>query len=363
MDQLTRDRQTHVVGLDYLRILSMVMIIGLHMLGQGGILEAADPGSPIWFASRVLQCLFYCAVNCYGLISGYVGSSRNGASSRLLLLWLTVVLYSLLYWLLFRWRSPGLVGSEALIQAVFPVLTRQYWYFTGYFGLALILPLIRGGLESIDRRSAVRRFFVLLLFFSALPTVLHSDAFHMRGGYSTIWLLLLYLMGAVLRKGQLFHRLNAFVLIPVGIVCLSLTFVSVLKPAAVPILHNIQLLAYTSPTMTIAAVCLLLLFARIRGKNHPVATELSRTSFGVYILHTNPLLWWLAFRPGFLQHWASWPAWRLLLFLPISAAGVYLLCSLVDYLRILAFRKLRLRETAECVFTFQEQIIEQLFTE
>ena len=353
MAQPPRTEQDRRAGLDLLRILSMVMIIGLHMLGQGGILDASAPGSAAWYVSRGLQCLFYCAVDCYGLLSGYVGSGRRGPGPRLLLLWLTVVLYSLLFALYFHWRSPQLVGKEAFLNAVFPVLTRQYWYFTAYFGLALTIPMMEEGLGRLGGRRAVRCFLALLVFFCLLPTLLHSDAFHLRGGYAMLWLVLLYLMGAALREGGLFRRLGIVPLLLIGVICLSLTFATVLCPMTIPGLSSFTLLSYTSPTVTVDAACLLLLFGRIRGKGGRAAhavTALSRTSFGVYILHTNPLLWWLSFPQGCLAHWAARPAWVLALAVPLAAVGVYLACAAADGLRILAFRALRLRERFERTF-------------
>ena len=64
-------------GIDLLRIISMVMIQILHILGNGGILNASI-GAPVrnnvaWF----LEIASYCAVNCYALISGYVGYGRK----------------------------------------------------------------------------------------------------------------------------------------------------------------------------------------------------------------------------------------------------------------------------------------------
>ena len=353
MDPIEPTGRERIVGLDLLRVLSMVMIIGLHMLGQGGILEAAAPGSAAWYALRAMQCLFYCAVDCCGLLSGYVGSNRRENGPRLLLLWLTAVFYSLLFTLWFRWRSPLLVGREAFLRAVFPVLTLQYWYFTAYFGLGLIVPFLTGGLERLGSRSAVRGVLALLVFFCLLPALLHSDAFHLRGGYTFLWLLLLYLMGAALRKGGLFQRLGVIPAAMTCAACLALTFTTVLRPVTVPGLSTITLLSYTSPTVTVFAACLVLLFGRIRGKAGRAAsavTALSRASFGVYILHTNPLLWWLVFYPGCLARWAAWPAWVLALAVPLAAAGAYLACAAADGLRGLVFRALRLRERAEGLF-------------
>lgn len=353
MDKLTREGQARILGLDVLRILSMVMIIGLHLLGQGGILEAAVPGSGAWYASRCLQCLFYSAVDCYGLLSGFVGGCRGRNGPRLLSLWLTVVLYSSLFALFFRWRSPELVGKDAFIHALFPVLTRQYWYFSAYFGMSLILSRMDGASAGLNGGRGVRSFAALTVFFCLLPTLLHSDPFHMRGGYSVIWLTVLYLMGAELRRDRFFQRLGSGILILLGLICLILTYAAILQPMTFPYFGDFTLLTYTSPTVTVSAGCLVLLLGRIRGKGGKgacIVTELARSSFGVYILHTNLLLWWLAFRPGCLWQWAVWPAQKLVFAVLAASVGVYLVCSLVDRFRILAFRALHLRELAERLF-------------
>ncbi len=351
--KLSGDPQARILGLDLLRILSMVMIIGLHMLGQGGILSSAAEGSGSRYAAVGMQCLFYCAVDCYGLLSGYVSGVRRHHGAKLLLLWLEVVLYSLLFAVFFRWRYPQYVGRDAFVNAVLPVLTRQYWYFTGYFGLALVMPLLEGGLAKLESRRAVRGFFLMLLFLCLLPTLLHSDAFHLRGGYSMLWLLLLYLMGAALRRGSRFQRVGAVPLLLTAAVCYGLTLLSVLRPMNLPYTSGITLLNYTSPTVALFSACLLLLFSRLRGRGgrgEKLITGLGRCSFGVYILHTNPLLWYLAFRHNCLKSWAGLPAQLLVPAVLGAAVGAYLVCAGVDGLRLLVFRLLRLQELAEKLF-------------
>ena len=50
---------------------------------------------------------------------------------------------------------------------------------------------------------------------------------------------------------------------------------------------------YTSPTILLASVALLLLFARLRlrGLWEKAAVFLSPMAFGVYLIHTQPLVW------------------------------------------------------------------------
>ena len=60
-------------GIDLLRIVSMLMVVVLHVLGQGGVLKTSTPLSIGYSVAWILEIAAYCAVNCYALISGYVG--------------------------------------------------------------------------------------------------------------------------------------------------------------------------------------------------------------------------------------------------------------------------------------------------
>ena len=65
-------------GIDLLRMLSMFMIVNLHVLGQGGAMVRIVGDEAGYYAAWFLETCAYCAVDCYGLISGYVGV--NGSS-------------------------------------------------------------------------------------------------------------------------------------------------------------------------------------------------------------------------------------------------------------------------------------------
>ena len=59
-------------GVDFLRIIATFMVLTLHILGQGGLLVTLTSGTVRYHVFWFLEVVCYCAVNCYGLISGYV---------------------------------------------------------------------------------------------------------------------------------------------------------------------------------------------------------------------------------------------------------------------------------------------------
>ena len=60
-------------GIDLLRMTAMWMVVILHILNKGGVLAAAAPLSAGQGTARLLETAAYCAVNCFALITGYVG--------------------------------------------------------------------------------------------------------------------------------------------------------------------------------------------------------------------------------------------------------------------------------------------------
>lgn len=59
-------------GIEILRMTSMLMVVTLHVLGAGGILDTVEPLSLNYAVCWFLEIANYGAVNCFGLISGYV---------------------------------------------------------------------------------------------------------------------------------------------------------------------------------------------------------------------------------------------------------------------------------------------------
>ncbi|MBQ3005393.1 MAG: acyltransferase, partial [Clostridia bacterium] len=82
-------------GIDLLRIVSMLMVVTLHTLNFGGILHNVEPFSFKYYFNWFLYLGAYCAVNCYGLIAGYVGYGSKSKYSNLINLYLQTLFYSL----------------------------------------------------------------------------------------------------------------------------------------------------------------------------------------------------------------------------------------------------------------------------
>lgn len=80
----------------------MMMVVMLHTLSKSGLLYDTVVGSLKYEASWFIEIFCYCAVDCFVLISGYVGVRCKFKFSRIILLWLQVVFYNVVCSLIFQ---------------------------------------------------------------------------------------------------------------------------------------------------------------------------------------------------------------------------------------------------------------------
>lgn len=186
-------------GIDLLRIISMLGVVFLHVLGHGGILSldlSPVNFSMVWF----IEILAYPAVNCFVLISGYIGYKEEKIFPKiknLLNLAFTVAFYSVSLFLIFKFFGPETLGLKELVKSFFPIILKNYWFFTAYVGLFLLSPM----LNLLVYKSNFKHAFVYLVVFSLFSIISTVyDSFSFIGGYSVIWFVLIYLLGAIIKK-------------------------------------------------------------------------------------------------------------------------------------------------------------------
>lgn len=338
-------------GIELLRILATFYIILLHVVGQGGV-AAASGGKGTYTVSYLLLALAYPAVNCYALISGFVGCKSRFKLSRLLSLWLTVVFVNLAVWGAFRLLAPEMAASFSLEACLKPLLTNEYWYVTAYFGLSVLTPVLNAAAE-LPKKTFAEMLIGLFACFVLLPKIADNDLFLTRSGYSTLWLVLLYLVGMFFRLHLLPKKRSRLC----GAACLAVYgMISVFLPLQKRLTENkllasgienpvyLKNYAYTSVLIVLSSIALFAVFTRINVQNKAVCKFISffsTASFGVYILHTQPLVWANLLQDAFSQ-FAVFSAPVMAACCLAAALGIFLACTAVEKLRALLFCVTRL---------------------
>ena len=353
--RILTDRQTERnYGIDLFRIVSMLMVVTLHILGHGADIWSQEYGTTSYAALWLFEAISLCAVNCYALISGYVGIKSKFKVSNLLYLWVQVTVYTITITLVFKIVHPESVSKLDVIKAFFPVFTEQYWYFTSYFILFLFIPLLNNAVEHISKIKMGVLLLALVIAVSGVAplfnTMFGGDVFIINGGYSAWWLMILYLIGAFLSKHQIIHNVKKRFLLLAFLLSAILTWLSkVLLPIVEnqlfgEVRYSDVLVNYTSITVLFSSVSLLLLFERLSvGLNlKRIIAFLSPLCFGVYLIHENPLIrkYCISGRFVFLN---TNNVLIMALCIIGCAISILALCSLLDLFRFWLFRLIRLK--------------------
>lgn len=329
-------------GIDALRIYSMFMIIVLHILSKGGILENATGRG--YYLSWFFEIFAYCAADIYALISGYIRPKKRKQYNltKFGIMWTQVFFYSFGVTALFYLLHIGNISKREVIESIFPVASTQYWYFTAYVGLLFLIPLLDFLLDNLNQKDCTITVLLLIAIFSIYGTFskVFGDPFMLADGYSVLWLCMLYFLGAWMKKYNILNIISSKVLI-VGIL-LNTTFVWICF-CWVPL--GGLLVSYISPFILFNAVFFLNVFARLDFGilEKQMIAWISPATFGVYIIHCQKVIFNEYLKDAFL--WvAALDFYLIPIIVLLAAAFIFLICLLIEKIRIGLFRFLKIEK-------------------
>lgn len=289
------------LNIEVLRIISMYMIVFLHCLGQGGLLHSAPLNSINYYIFWLIEAFCFGAVNIYALISGYCCINTKHKWYRLIELWLTVFFYTALMWcIMFTKGTPA--EPDNISKIFFPVISKSYWYFTSYVGLFCLMPFINIGLKSLTKQKHLTLVVLGFFIFCILENSSYQnvDLFSLNRGYSLLWLIYMYVVGAFIRlyekdinRAKIVY-LSGYIIFSYLAWIFKLIFVrdTIENPLSKSYFYKDSFIVYTSPFIAIASICLFLFFLKLKIKNgRNLICMVSSATFCVYILQLHPLIW------------------------------------------------------------------------
>lgn len=350
MDQATIGINKRNYGIDALRILSMFMVVLLHTLGKGGVLRSVNIFSGKYYMAWFIEIAAFCAVNCYALISGYVGINSKYRYSKIVSLWVQIIFYTLLITFCFAIFRPDTVNREVWVRAIFPITKSHYWYLSAYFGLFFMMPLLNAAVNNLGKKELMRFLIAVTVIFSLIPTILQSDPYAISFGYSMIWLCILYVLGGFIRRYEVFASISKIKALMVYILCIVITWGSKIAISRITlntcgeIKYSDTLVQYSAPTIMIAAIALLIFFSKLEiGPDFikKLISLFAPASLGVYIIHANSLIW-NYYLYDCAKSFTNSHAVIMSVKVITTATFIYLGCSLTEIIRIKLFKLLRI---------------------
>jgi surface polysaccharide O-acyltransferase-like enzyme len=183
-----------------------------------------------------------------------------------------------------------------------------------------------------------------------------GDAFSMRKGYSLIWIIILYIVGAWMNRCNIMKCFKIRELLMGLIICILFTWaVKILAPQ---IIVGDMLVNYTSFTIVYNAIALVGIFSKIKLKLcvKKVVAWLKPATFGVYLIHAHPLIFEYLIEDAFsLIAYSSW--WLLVVYVLLYSFGIFMVCLVIEMCRLSIFKLLKINKLTEII---DSRIVKQI---
>ena len=241
------------------------------------------------------------------------------------------------FYLIMYYFKMDNVGSTEVLWSFFPVSTGYYWYFTAYTGVFFLIPWLNDAIRIISRKELSVLTGILLGIFSVYATLVSpwNDPFHLETGYSFLWLLVLYVVGAWMKKCKIPSRVNGWMaagIIAVGSLISWMFFLNAGE-------YQMMLVSYISPTIVASAASYMILFVKIKTGDtaRKIISFAAPAAFGVYLIHVHSLVW-----DCFLNERFQWIAyadpWKIPALICGCSAGIFIVCICIEKIRIGLFK-------------------------
>lgn len=286
-----------VPGVDLAKLWAMFFVLTLHVVTN---IQLGDQCSGVTvFVKKALEGISLMCIDLFVLSTGFLCVFSKWRVSRIINLWLSVVFWGVAVLLFCQFALGYSIGSGDYWRAAIPVLCNQYWFFTQYFMLFFVMPVLNRALLNMRQRECILIFAAVVIFiclYSILPRMpgIRVDAFGMRGGQTFSWFCIVYCVGAYIRLFS-FKRLNPFL-------CFSTATALAVSPYCIKAIlwhlsgndgRLMSLASYVSPFTFGASIFFFFgcLNVTLSKKLIRIFSWLSPAVFGVYLIHVQPFVW------------------------------------------------------------------------
>lgn len=146
----TKERDS---SFELLRIISIAMIILCHYTLYNGLIH--NPNVPA-IVKPFSMCAFSfgkLGVNIFILITGYFMISKKIKFSKILQLWLEILIYYVGIYIITIVIGKNKFDIKELIHGLMPISFNRYWFMTVYFLLYLLIPNINKYIENLSKEE------------------------------------------------------------------------------------------------------------------------------------------------------------------------------------------------------------------
>lgn len=229
------------------------------------------------YGACVIEAASIIAVNVFVLISGYFGIKFKGIKILNLLFqcFFAVIPLSIVFLI---WNYNRVISDYSFYELFQPF---RYWFVSAYIGLIIISPVLNLVIERFEKKELVILILLVSIAAFIFDTLLREDmGFAFYGGYSTLWMANLYLIGRFIRLYPL-NKISTKMAV-------SLFFCYIVVQGTLLFFHLIGT-RYTNPLLLVASIAFFLIFIRLKFSNKRV-NWIASSALMVYLFSMHPVV-------------------------------------------------------------------------
>ena len=290
-------------GLNLLRIISMLGIIGLHVLNAGGGMDKVNLLSPSNAVLRYFSIFCACSVDTFAMMTGFLHEGRTSVRYRnLLSLLATVFFHCIVITCGFYFYNRNLFGDIGIVTSLYPFRANRFWYVACYVLLFVLIPYINILLNNIHDRQFDILVILLFVMTSVLPASQRLDFFRMDWGYSSAWMIVCYILGAYIKRKQGTLSLRKGIGLTVAISLAILGYTVLREKCFGDAMAFTWATEYVSPGIVLMSMLLVDIFSRLPLADHKFTRRIAgigAAAFDVYIVHAHVMIYKKIITDGF----------------------------------------------------------------
>ena len=327
-------------NLELLRIVSMLLIIAHHYVVNSGITENYN------YSNITTNMVFLqlwgmwgkTAINAFVMITGYFMCTSKLTVKRFGKMWLEAKFYVIVIFLVLFFAGYETVGFGSILNLLFGLVRNSNAGFTSsFFMFYLFIPFYNLLIEKMSRRQYHCLLGILIFYFTVVPTFFFTNSvFH-----EPLWYMVLYFVAAYIRLYPVSWLENNKICGSILIVTILTAYASVLVVDFVGVKFGFESVYYMVSDSNklfalIVGVFSFLFFKNIKMGNSKIINRIAATTFGVLLIHANSdamrtFLWKDLLH---VKDMYFLPLGELILYSVVCMFGVFIVCSLIDMLRI-----------------------------
>ena len=340
MKEITKPRQSN---LELLRIFLILTIMANHYVSGSGILQLYDYNniSGNMLFTQIFSSFGHMAINTFIIISSYFMCKSILTWKKVLKLFLEIKFYSLAIYFIFIFAGYTEFSISHFIKVCFNLIYSVNISFTGSFMMFYILiPFLNRIVKNISKKTHGRLCLVLLFCYSIISTFsLKNDTWSYIGWFTTLYLIASYIRF----YPNKFMETKKYSLIAfcssMGLITLSILVIDFIGAPLGFTRYDYMFCNSNKLLSVIAGISIFLFFKNLNIKYSRCINWISSSSFAVFLIHTRgdsmrKFLW-----QDLLQNTSFFQSPWLPLHAFLSIISIFMICALIDKVRIVLFEK------------------------